>query len=341
MTQKILIDGPDFEDFSVGQTLPSAPSITVTSGYAAQHQALFADRMRLPLDQHLTQQITGSSNALVNPGLVCNLAIGQSTYASQKVKGNLFYRGLVFRQPVYIGDTLTTTTNVVALKQNKIKEGRAATGMVVLEMTVTNQHNETVLHFWRCPMIPCRDPNADTGKNDSFDAIPDQIDLASLQSSIPESWDLGRFNQQITGEHFEDIQEGAEYRVVSKDTITSAPELVRFTLNMAKTHTDASSSAYNKRLVYGGHTISMAAAQITRAFPNLVNVLAWRSCDHVAPVFEQDILQTEIKVVAKQPLKTGGLLDLHVEVFAERGPEAPKHDTHVKVLDWKVIALMS
>ena len=72
--------------------------------------------------------------------------------------------------------------------------------------------------------------------------------------------------------------------------MTLAPELVRMTLNMAMTHTDATRSVYGKRLVYGGHTISIAGSQLARAVPNLVTILAWEKCDHVGPVFEEDIL---------------------------------------------------
>ena len=64
---------PWFEDFSVGDDLSSVPSVTVTEGYAAAHQMVFADRSRLALDWPLAKQVTGSDTALVNPSLVCNM----------------------------------------------------------------------------------------------------------------------------------------------------------------------------------------------------------------------------------------------------------------------------
>jgi acyl dehydratase len=103
--------------------------------------------------------------------LAINIAIGQSTWASQRVKANLFYKGLVLRRPVFVGDTLYTRTRVVGLRQNKPQPGRSATGIVALEMTTTNQDGDTVLHFWRCPMIPCRDPQAVTGHADDLESI--------------------------------------------------------------------------------------------------------------------------------------------------------------------------
>jgi 2-methylfumaryl-CoA hydratase len=342
MAERILIDGPYFEDFKLGDVFEDAPALTLSSGHAALHQALFGDRLRLPLDAELCQRVTGSDRPLANPSLVCNAAIGQTTYASQRVKGNLFYRGLILRSPVFLGDTLRTTTEVVALKQNRIKPGRPASGMVVLEMTVANQRRETVLHFWRCPMIPCRDPEADTGQSDSFDAIPADLDMADVQAAVCASWNLEAFRQATPGAHFTDLRQGSRYAVEGRDTVTCAPELVRMTLNMAATHTDAGASAYGKRLVYGGHTISMGAAQITRALPNLVTLVAWRSCDHTAPVFENDILRTEVEIGSKHPLAAGGgLVDLNVEVFAERGDQAPEPGQDIQVLDWHVLGLFA
>ncbi|MCB1191776.1 MAG: acyl dehydratase [Leptospiraceae bacterium] len=338
------ISGPYFEDFSVGQVFDFAPSITITSGYAAIHQAIFADGLRLPLDINLSRGVTGTGKLLANPSLICNIAIGQTTYASQRVKGNLFYRGLMFYKPVFIGDTLRTTTKVVALKQNAIKPGRPASGMVVLEMQVKNQANETVMHFWRCPMIPCKDENANTGHSDSFDTIPSTIDVNKVIELVPKSWNLNFFKMKNPGTHFKEVSEGTTFVVENRDTITSAPELVRMTLNAATTHTDAVSSVYKKRLVYGGHTISMAASHIVRAIPNFVTILAWRSCDHTAPVFEEDILRTEVTVDAKHSLGSdseSGLVELHVVVYAERGGEAPEQGKDIKVLDWHLIGLMA
>jgi acyl dehydratase len=124
--------------------------------------------------------------------------------------------------------------------------------------------------------------------------------------------------------------------------VTSAPELARQTLNLAQAHTDAAASPYGRRLVYGGHTISMASAQLSRALPNLVTLIAWRGCDHRAPVFEGDRLKTELEVIATHELKSGGgLVDLQVLVSAERGPDALQPGKRECVLDWHLLALMA
>ncbi len=342
VAERIQVGGPYFEELEVGQVFDAAPAVTITSGHAALHGALLADRLRLALDGELCTAVAGSSRPLAHPNLVCNVAIGQTTDASARVRGNLFYRGLVLRRPVFVGDTLRTTTKVVALRQSRGKPGRAATGMAVLEMRTENQLGETVLDFWRCPLLPCRDPQAETGRTDSFDAIPAELDMDQVRAAVPRDWRLGVFREQAPGAHFADVAAGTTYVVEGRDTVTCAPELVRLTLNLASAHSDAAASAYHRRLVVGYHTISMAAAQMTRALPNLVTFLAWRSCDHTEPVFEGDVLRTAVTVDATHPLaEEGGLVDLHVLVYAERGQEAPEPGTGIAVLDWRVIGLMA
>ena len=330
-------EAPWFEDFNVGDDLSDVPAVTITEGHCAIHQAIFGDRLRLPLDQPLCTAVTGRDRALVNPSLVCNVAIGQSTLPSQRVMGNLFYRGLTLQRPVFTGDTLRTTTKVVALRQNTVREGRPASGMVALEIHVVNQDGETVMLFWRCPMIPCRDPAANTGRNDSFELMPEEISLETLDAAIPD-WNLAPLAACI-GERV--VDEGKRLPVEARDTVTLAPELVRLTLNMAMTHTDASRSVYGRRLVYGGHTIAMAASQLSRAIPAIATVLGWYKCDHVAPVFEQDILRSVATLERRIRSKSGTIGMVQVETWADRGKEAPEPREDVKVLDWRLAVLLA
>lgn len=332
-----LIDGPYFEEFERGQVFV-APSITVTTGHAAVYAALFGDRMRLPLDRHLTARVTGDDRGLCHPYLAMHLAAGQTTYASQHVKGNLFYRHVLLQRPVFIGDSLYTTTKVVGLKQNRAKAGRAATGMVALEMTTVNQRDEVVLHFWRCPMIACRDPAADTGHNDDFEWIPNAFARDELHAALPRDWNLAPLACALTGLRTTPLQPGDTVEIAPKDTVTSAPELVRMSLNIAYTHTDETRSYLGQRLVYGGHTISLALAQVGRALPNLLQMVAWRHCDHLGPVLEGDLISTRFTVVDCHPVPGigGTLYDLTVEASAHRRVPAGGY-TAEKVLDWGLV----
>ena len=70
-------------------------------------------------------------------------------------------------------------------------------------------------------------------------------------------------------------------------------------------HHDAASSSAG-RLVYGGHTIGLAAAQATRALPNLVTIVAWHGCDHLAPVREGDTLRSTLELDQTNLFASGG-----------------------------------
>ena len=130
-------------------------------------------------------------------------------------------------------------------------------------------------------------------------------------------------------------QPGLVFEIEGGETVTSAPELARLTLNIATAHTDATGSSHGQRLVYGGHTISIAAAHATRALPRLATIVAWAGCDHLGPVFEGDVLRTELRVEAVEPAADGALVDLQALVSAHRA------DAEAPVLDWRFVALVA
>jgi acyl dehydratase len=262
------ISGPYFEDFRVGLSF-DAPVVSLTAGHTAIYQALFGDRLRLALDQHAATRALGG--ALVHPLLAIHMAIGQSTWASQRVKANLFYRGLSLLRPVLLGDSLHTVTTVVGLRQNRRQSGRSATGMVALEMHTANQRGEDVLHAWRCPMIPCRSDDAETGHQDELEPLGriDNTTQAERLAAAAEAWSRVD-STSWQGLRATNLKPADSFRVEARDTVTGAPELVRMTLNMAMAHTDARLSYLGERLVYGGHVVSIAHAQMTRALPNII-----------------------------------------------------------------------
>lgn len=326
--------GPYFDDLSVGQVFDWAPSMTLSSGVAGAHQAIVGDRLRLALDADLCTAVTGLPAPLAHPGLVCDVAIGQSTLVTQRVKANLFYRGLTFHRFPLIGDSLYTRTEVVGLRANSIKPGRAPTGMAALRMTTIDQADELVLDFYRCAMLPAGpgwEPTKDDRPGDDLSAIG--VDAPGPAADPTAAWDGGVFRTKVPGPHFDSGVAGAVLHSTG-DVVSSAPELARITLNIAATHHD--SRVGGRRLVYGGHTIGLALAQAARLLPNLVTVLGWESCDHTGPVHEGDTLYSELHIESAQPTDHGGVLGLRSLVYAvseaSGEPDRP-------VLDWRFSAL--
>jgi acyl dehydratase len=307
--------------------------MTLTAGVAAAHQSIIGDRLRLALDAELSAAVTGAQAPLAHPALVCDVAIGQSTLVTQRVKANLFYRGLRFHRYPVIGDTLFTRTEVVGLKQNSAKRGRAPTGLAALRMTTVDGVGRQVLDFYRCAMLPLSNGIVETGHNDDLSAIG--ADTAPAPAPTAD-WDAEAFRARVPGPHFDPALEGSVLGSTA-DVVSSAPELARLSLNLAATHHD--SRVAGKRLVYGGHTIGLAFAQATRLLPNLVTVLGWQSCDHSGPVHENDTLYSELSITAAEPLPDGrgGLLRLRSTVYAASDSEA---EDDRQVLDWRFTGLL-
>ncbi|HET6448009.1 MAG TPA: MaoC family dehydratase [Conexibacter sp.] len=332
------VAGPFFEDLDVGQRVADAPSLTLTEGLAATHRAILGGRLRLALDAELCAAVTGETRLLADPQLVCDVAIGQSTLLTQRVIANLFYRGLSFRRLPRIGDTLHTSTEVVALRQTSAKPDRVATGLAALRIRTVDQEGRPVLDFHRCAMLPLRDPHGETGRADALAAVGGGDDAAPPTVAIA-GWDLAALRAVVSGPHAAELADGMRWAVTAGDVVTSAPELARLSLNVAAAHHDAGANASGRRLVYGGHTIGIAAAQATRALPGLAAIVAWHGCDHLAPVFEGDTLTSEIELERIDPVPDGdgALLHLRSRVRARRASDDDGAD--VDVLDWRYAAV--
>lgn len=304
--------------------------MTLSPGLAAAHQVIVGDRLRLALDGELCAAVVGALGPLAHPGLVCNVAIGQSTLVTQRVKANLFYRGLRFHRFPLIGETIYTRTEVVGLRANVAKPGRAPTGMAALRMTTVDQADRLVLDFYRCAMLPASPEWRADGPGDDLSSIGADVEPAPDPTA---DWRGEVFRSRVPGPHFDTGLSGAVMHSTA-DLVSSAPELARLTLNIAATHHDWRIGG--QRLVYGGHTIGLALAQASRLLPNLATVLGWEHCDHTGPVREGDTLYSELHVESAERTANGGVLGLRSLVYAvSDSPDEPDR----QVLDWRFSAL--
>ena len=328
------VEGPFFDELAVGQEF-GAPGLTLTSGLAAAHQAITGDRLALALDRELCRDVTGGG-PVASPALVWDVAIGQSTVVTQHAKANLFYRGLAFSRVPVLGDTLRTVTQVVALRQNLPREGRAPTGLAVLRISTVDQESRPVLDFWRCAMLPLRQASAQTGHADEL-ASAGPTGAPEGLGALVSGWRLDRFAERSPGPRPAALRAGQSWQPAGGDVVSAAPELARLTLNVAMVHHD-SAAAGGQHLVYGGHAIGLALAQATRSLPSIVTVAAWHGCDHLGPVHEGDTLRSTISVEQVDHLPGGGgLVHLRSLVRADAsGGIAPRN-----VLDWRYVAVVA
>ena len=331
--QPTSISGPYFEDLAVGDAL-TAPAVTLTDGRVAVHQAILGDRVPAYLDTGLSKRVFGGVTP-APPGLVIDLAIGQSSVFTRRVLANLFYRGLQLYRLAAIGDTLSTITEVEALRQNRLRPDRRATGLAVLRIRTVDQEGRLVLDFERCAMLPLRDQQLKTGNNDVVGSDRARFDLGAAEQ-LASPWDLAALRNVVPGPFASELKVGDRFEIEEADPVTAATELARLTINLAEVHYDRRASATGRRLVYGGHTIGLAAHQAAKALPALCAVIAWESCDHTGPVHEDDLLTSVVSVERVSALSAASrLVSLRSVVRAHRDT-AP-----AEVLDWRYVAAIA
>jgi 2-methylfumaryl-CoA hydratase len=323
------LDGPYFDDLRIGQRLAMAPAITIDSGMCALYQAICGDPMPVPLSSPLASQVTGVTGAVVNPGLVLHVAIGQSTVTTRRVIANLFYRGVVCQRAVRVGETLSTAVEIRGLRETTRRADRPARGLALLGIRTVTAEGDVVVDFERCAMLPLRTGAGPTGHADDLGPATSTLDLGTYAAHAPRDWDLSPLGAP-------DPWSPGETRTDPlHDTVSDALALVRLTQNLAGAHRDARLGQQGRRLVYGGHTIGLAQASLSRMLPSLATVVGWHSCDHTGPVFEGDVLSVAATLDAVHETAAGRLLAFTVLVEAdgtERSAPAP-------VLDWRPVVL--
>ena len=320
--------GPFFDDLEIGQVLAPSPDLTITGAESALYQAICGDPLTTSLSLPLAEKITGTRTRLVNPSLVMNISIGQSTVATRRVIANLFYRGVVIKRPVLEGETLHTDVAVLGLKSLTPREDRPPRGLALLGITTKSvEDGSTIVDYERCAMLKARNPDLNSEHSSDFGIVSTEIILEDWESRIPKNWDLQSLkkidkNEWPVGERRTDTL---------RDTVSNALELVRLTQNQATVHRDPKTSPTSQRLVYGGHTIGLAQASLIRLIPDTATILGWQSCDHVGPVNENDLLTFHHTLLDERPVGQGYIKSVRTQVEATRDSEISP------VLDWRLV----
>lgn len=322
--------GPFFEDLTVGRVFEEAAPTPVTDALALLYRGITGDSLRLTLDSALCQRVTGSRHPLASPGLVSNVAVSASTVATRNVMANLFYRDVHLLRPVFIGDSLRTTTRVLAAQGSSGRMGRPPAGKVLLGVRTVNQHGEPVVELTRCALVRAHRHAAPSNGPPLVDADAEaQTDLSAF--AVPR-WDLSPLACGTLP------QQGVELGPVVRDSVSDARLLVRILGNVAAAHRDAAQGQSGRRLVYGGHTFGMAEAALVQLVPSLVTVLGWLSCDHPAPVFEDDVLSVSTRQLDSIDCDGGAVASYEVAARASEGEEGSVGRI---VLIWRPVLLLA
>lgn len=284
MTRAKTSAGSFFEDFRVGQLIRHATPRTLSVGDASLYAALYGSRFAAQSSDRFAAAI-GYARAPIDDLLVFHVVFGKTVPdISLNAVANLGYAAGRFLSPVYPGDTLTASSEVIGLRENSNRK----TGVVYVRSTGHKQDGTPVLEYVRWVMVRKRDEQA-SGPDEHVPVLPGALEPAALGQACPpiEAYDAGlagsphRWGDYVVGEKIDHVDgvtvEEAEHQIAT-----------RLYQNTARVHFNQFSESkgrFGRRLIYGGHVISLARALSFNGLANAFHVTAINGGRHVAPLF--------------------------------------------------------
>jgi 2-methylfumaryl-CoA hydratase len=281
--------GRFFEDFSIDQVLAHATPRTVTHGDVALYSAIFGPRFAVQSADTFAHAI-GYPISPVDDLLSFHIVFGKTVPdISLNAIANLGYAACRFLSPVYPGDTLTATSQVIGLRENSSRES----GIVYVRTVGHNQHRVDILDYVRWVMVRKRDSASPA----PAPVVPDLLKALPVES-------LGDACPVLNAAHYDLVLAGSPYcwsdyavgeKIDHIDGITVEEAehqmATRLFQNNAKVHFNQFSEGqgrFGRRLVYGGHVISLARALSFNGLANAFHIAAINGGRHVAPLFAGD-----------------------------------------------------
>ena len=174
------VTGNYFEDFKLGQQIVHATPRTVTVGDVSLFTALYGNRFAVQSSDAFAQSI-GYPHSPIDDLLVFHIVIGKTVPdISRNAIANLGYAEFRFLAPVYPGDTLASTTEIIGLKENSNRKS----GTVYVRSTGRNQHGEPVLSFARWVMVNKRNLDA-PAPDPAVPKLAESVGPSQLGAALP------------------------------------------------------------------------------------------------------------------------------------------------------------
>jgi 2-methylfumaryl-CoA hydratase len=295
--------GNFFEDFRIGQIIRHATPRTVTTGDVALYCGLFGARFAVQSSDAFAKAI-GYPRSPIDDLLVFHIVFGKTVPdVSLNAVANLGYANFCFRAPVYPGDTLSAQSEVIGLKENSSRK----TGIVYVRTTGYNQDQKPILEYVRWVMVHKRDEAA-PAPGDHVPRLPTALDPKVLGEACPPI-DIAAYDFTLAGSPFKfgDYAAGEKINHVDGMTVEESDHMMatRLYQNTARIHFDlfaAKQNRFGRRLIYGGHVISLARALSFNGLANAFHVAAINGGRHVAPLFAGGTVYAWSEILAKAEL---------------------------------------
>jgi len=165
-----------------------------------------------------------------------------------------------------------------------------------------------VLDYVRWVMVRKRDLDAPAPET-VIPELPKVVDAGDLV--IPEGLDFSNYDFTLAGEphRWGDYVIGEKIDHVDGVTIEEAEHMMatRLWQNTAKVHFDATNREDGKRLIYGGHVISMARALSFNGLANAQMIVGLNGGAHANPCFSGDTVRAWTEVLDKAETAAPGV----------------------------------
>ncbi|MGO9471661.1 MAG: MaoC family dehydratase [Isosphaeraceae bacterium] len=291
--------GSFLEDFRLGQRIVHATPRTVTAGDVSLYTALYGARFAVNSSAAFAASL-GLPAAPVDDLLTFNLVFGKTVAdISLNAIANLGYAAGRFGDLVYPGDTISTTSTVIGLKENK--DGQ--TGVVYVRSVGVNQRAEMVVDYCRWVMVRKRNSSRGTIEPVVPD-LPRAVDPAEL--IVPAGLRISSYDPALAGSPhlWNDYAVGERIDHVDGMTIEESEHMMatRLYQNTARVHFNQHAEKegrFGRRIVYGGHVISLARSLSFNGLANAIRVAAINGGRHVAPTFAGDTIYAWSEVLDK------------------------------------------
>ncbi len=309
------LDGPYFDDFVVGETLPPAPPITIGVGETALYQAIAGDPYTLAL--LATARAHGHRRPPTHRQPRARVCTSRSDRAPSPHGSVVRQPLLPRRDPAPTGESRRDTVDDghSARAARDHAQGRPATARHGLARHPHRQRQRRCHRRLRTLRAHPISRSRSHGSRRRSRSIRTPARLRQLRALCPHRMESRATRRALRL---------AGRRSASRSDARlghRCPGARAAHTESAAVHRDARLGQQGRRLVYGGHTIGLAQASLARLLPSLAHVIGWHSCDHVGPVFEDDVLSFSSELTATQPLGGGRLLAFRLLVHAERrGP---------------------
>ena len=321
--------GRFFEDYRLGEVIRHAVPRTVSGGERALYHALYPARGALHSSDGFARAC-GLPQSPLDDLIAFHVVFGKSVPdISLNAVANLGYAQGRWLAPVWAGDTLTARSEVIGLKENS--NGR--TGVVWVRTTGMNQHGGTVLDYVRWVMVRKRDPEAPASQTVIPELAP-TVDAADL--AVPSGLDFTSYDFDLAGEPYRwgDYAVGEFIDHVDGATVEEAEHMLatRLWQNTARVHFDATLREDKRRLIYGGHVISLARALSFNGLANAQMIVALNGGSHANPCFASDTVRAWSEVLDKTETPAPGVGALRLRLVATKGAPGALRDADGRYL---------